>query len=445
MIRMRKSESGQIAVLSAIFISLFLLAFAALAVDVGFLYASRRNLQTVADAAAIAGANALNSGLTCTSGSCAAAQDVATLNGYTNGVNGVTVTPVVPPTVKPNPSDGTYVEIDVSQPVPTYFLRALNIPTVNVGAKAVAGFAPTPNCIVQLNQTDSNALVVSGSANVTATGCNVAVDSDSTSGLVVSGSGVLDAGSVGVAAPSESQASDAGSPGGQGVTPAYVVNTPNVVDPYASLAPPSPCASRTVGGCTVATCTKTNFTSTSSQTIGPGTYCGGITVSGGTLTLTTGTYILVGGGLTTSGNSATITDGTTATADGVGVTFYFTYPTGNPGKYGTLNIQGGSTANLSAPAKSATSGIPGILFFQDPTAGGSNPGNQKNVVSASNGTLNGVLYFPTQNLRFQGNTAVSVDNVTMVADTLTFTGSADVGSPAASAETTGITTTKLYE
>ena len=107
--------------LTALFISLFFLAFAALVVDVGFMYATRRNMQTVADAAAIAGANALNSGLTCTSSSCKAAQDVATLNGYTNGVNNVTVAAVVPPSAVPSPSDGTYVEVDISQPVQTFF------------------------------------------------------------------------------------------------------------------------------------------------------------------------------------------------------------------------------------------------------------------------------------------------------------------------------------
>src|SRR5579862_457776 len=118
--RIRKSESGQIAVLSAGAICFFLLAFSALAVDVGFLYATRRNMQTVADAAAIAGVNALLAGRTCDSGSCPAGQDVATANGYANGPNDVTVT-IGPPATPPNPTTGTYVEVDVSRPVPTYF------------------------------------------------------------------------------------------------------------------------------------------------------------------------------------------------------------------------------------------------------------------------------------------------------------------------------------
>ena len=73
------AESGQIAVLTA-GAMLLIIGMAALAVDVGSLYATRRNMQTAADAAAVAGANALeavcgtNAGCTCESqSSCAAA------------------------------------------------------------------------------------------------------------------------------------------------------------------------------------------------------------------------------------------------------------------------------------------------------------------------------------------------------------------------------------
>src|SRR5271156_4259065 len=135
----RSSESGQVAVLAAAAM-LIVVGFAALVVDVGYLYATRRNMQTAADAAAVAGANALLNGGTCSAGGCPAATDVATLNGYTAGVNGVTVT-VGPPATAPNPSDGTFVQVTVADAVPTFFMRALGFPTANVGATAVAGYA----------------------------------------------------------------------------------------------------------------------------------------------------------------------------------------------------------------------------------------------------------------------------------------------------------------
>lgn len=446
MIRTRAYGRGQVLVLFCL--ALFvLIGFMALAVDLGVLYTDRRRMQTAADAAAIAGANSLQNGATCSSNGCLAATDVATINFYTSGVNNVTVA-VGTPNPAPSPTDGTYVQVSVSQSVPTYFMRVLGFASVNVGAKAVAGYAFAPTCVLQLNQTAQNGLVVSGSGNLTATNCNVAVDSDSTSGLVVSGSAILDAGSVGVAAPSESQATTASSPGGQGVSPAFVANMANVPDPLANQAPPSPCSSS--GGCT-ATCNSLTaagkgLTVNSSQTISPGVYCGGITVNKpATLTVGAGTYILLGGGLTVQGGG-TITDGTTSSTPGAGVTFYNTYPTGNSNAYTTINITGGSAADLSAPASGASAGIPGVLFFQDRSSGGNQPGNQKNVISASSGNLNGALYFPTQNLVFSGQTSVSVDNVSLIADTIAITGAADVGAGASGpTETTGITTTKLYE
>lgn len=104
-----------------------IIALAALAVDTGFLYATRRNMQTVADAAAVAGSNALQAGQTFAQAQ-NAAQDVATLNGYSNGINDVTVTVAHPPT-NPNPNTGIYVEVDVTRPVPTYFMRVLGFDT----------------------------------------------------------------------------------------------------------------------------------------------------------------------------------------------------------------------------------------------------------------------------------------------------------------------------
>ena len=50
-----KDESGQVLVLSLLSVML-LMAFLALAIDVGVLFRARRNMQIAADAAAVAGA-----------------------------------------------------------------------------------------------------------------------------------------------------------------------------------------------------------------------------------------------------------------------------------------------------------------------------------------------------------------------------------------------------
>jgi Flp pilus assembly protein TadG len=426
---LRKSESGQVVVLATAAIFL-IIGFAALVVDVGFLYATRRNMQTAADAAAIAGANALNNGQPDATSS-AAAQDVASLNGYTNGANNVNVT-VGSPNPAPSPTDGTYVQVTVSQPVPTFFMGALGYSTVNVSASAVAGFVRTSNCIISLGGGDlNNALVASGGSVVDVPNCNVAVDSTSSSGLVVSGGSTLTADSIGVAASSESQASS-------GVTPAYVVNSAPVEDPLASVAEP------TVGACTSSTSTGHGYTSTGGDTISQGTYCGGITVSGGkTLNLNPGTYILLGGGLQVNGSSNLI---------GSGVTFFNTVwmsgdpsadDVGNANQYNPIVFSGGSSTDLTAPTSGTFSGI---LFFQDRNLPSSDLNQQNTVSGGSSAVLQGDIYFSTTPLVFSGGSSSNPEDVTLVAYTLTFSGgSTYIGGTSGPTETTGITSTKLYE
>jgi hypothetical protein len=427
----RKSESGQVMVLATAAI-LIILGFAAMAVDVGSFYAARRNMQTAADAAAIAGSNALkqkcgtNADCTCENQTAckSAGQDVASLNGYTDGTNSVTVT-VKSPAAAPSPTNGVYVEADVTQPVPTFFLRALGYNSMNVSTSAVAGYDTPPNCMITLDPTAANSFVASGGSSVSAN-CGLVVDSSSTSGLVDSGGSTITAGSVGVAATSETQASS-------GVTPPYVPSVAPVADPLSTLAPPPQCS--TSGGCSGVKCDFTNFHPGSSTSTTAGVYCGGITVSGGnSLTLGPGTYILVGGGLSVSGGSSSLS--------GTGVTFYNTYNASNA--YKAIALTGGSATTLSAP----TSGpMNGILFFQD--RNGPAGTSFKNTVSASGGTFTGAIYFPTQNLTFSGGTSVSTpNNVSLIADTITFSGGKTtyLGAGASGpGQTPPITTSRLYQ
>ncbi len=447
MLRIRKFESGQVVALvaGAIFV---IIAMAALAVDIGSLYATRRNMQTAADAAAIAGSNAVEqacgttSGCSCSSVSActSAAADVATLNGYTNGgANGMTVT-VGAPATPPNPSNGIYVQVSVAEAVPTYFMRVLGFSTVNVGATAVAGYAPTPNCVTILAPTAQNAFVASGGSDFKAN-CGVAVDSDSTSGLVVSGGSTLTAGSVGVVASSESQA-------GSGVTPAYVPNIAPVPDPLHYLVTNGDVP--TVAACTASTGSSGSkgkgYTSTGGDTISQGTYCGGITVSGGkSLNLNPGTYVLLGGGLQVNGSSNLV---------GTGVTFFNTVwtsgdPTadnvGNAGQYKPIVFSGGSSTDLTAPTSGS---LNGILFFQDPSLPSGDLNQQNTISGTSTATFDGALYFPTTPLVFSGGSSTTPENVDLVAFTLTVSGGSAYlggGATGGAGQTPAITVSRLYE
>ena len=121
-----------------------------------YLYSTRRRMQTAADAAAVAGATALRDGESYTN----AADDVASFNGFTNSQNNVTVTVSEPTLPSPYPSGVTYVEVDISQTVPTYFLRVLGYKSMKVGARAVSGAVAGPACIYALDPSGSGTFLV---------------------------------------------------------------------------------------------------------------------------------------------------------------------------------------------------------------------------------------------------------------------------------------------
>ena len=168
-----------------------LLGFMGLGTDLGLLWSTRRRAQTAADAAASAGLNAINIGQSSTYST--AATDVAQLNGFTAG-SGVVVTPSQPSAPSGYPS-GTYVQVNITKPVRTFFLGALGYRTISVSVTALAGNISGSNTVIALNGSGSG-VTVSGS-NVTAA-CGVMSNSSSSSGLTVSNGGSLAAATVAV-------------------------------------------------------------------------------------------------------------------------------------------------------------------------------------------------------------------------------------------------------
>ena len=364
-----------------------IIGFVALATDVGLLWSERRQMQTAADAAAVAGVIALRTSANVTS----AAANLATLNGYTNGINGAIVTVNNPPASGPYAGNSTYVEVIIARPAPsTYFLRVLAHNPMSISTRAVSGVGSASACIYALSPTGNNAVSITGSSSVT-TSCGLLDDSTASQAMTVSGGSTLTAASIGVV----------GNYTGSGYTPAPKTGVASVADPLAALQPP-----------TVGACTATKYTAPNpSGTIGPGTYCNGITVQGGaTLYLNPGLYILLGGGLTVGGGSSIV---------GTGVTFYNTGS--KTYSYKAINLTGTSTTSLIAP----TSGTwAGILFFQDRSI----VSNDQNTVSGSSATVyQGALYFPTTPLVYSGGSSATGYTI-VVAYTITFSGGSSMNS-----------------
>jgi len=373
----RNREKGSILMLGTVTIFV-LMAFAGLALDASYMYFHKRAMQTAADAGAYGGALELLRGNT---NPTAAAKNDSAINGFTDGSGNVSVTVNAPPLSGSKTGDINFVEVIVSHPQPTWFMRALNFNSITVKARAVAGIGSTGNgCVYALNQDASNVnngFFVNGTTNSTFS-CGV-----------FSNANFRSVGGACVVTPTVSYTGDytnADTSGNCG--PAGIGKGVPIIDPLANkFSIPS-----------YSSCTANNFkiTNGTTVTIPPGTYCGGISITGSvqTVIFSPGEFILVGGGLSVNGS---------VTVSGSGVTFFNTYPGNQSNKYDAISITGSGTVNLSAPTSGPDKAL---LFYQDPRVSWS-ASNGSVIAGAANSVYNGIIYFPTTDLTYSGNSSTS--------------------------------------
>lgn len=141
-LRLRHRRGLVLLLLSACIV--VILGIAGLAIEVGYNQMLRTRLAAVADAAARAGALESSNGASLATIR-TAGQWAATLNGYTDSVNGVTVTLNSPPSSGDSTNDNSAVEAILSRPGSIYIFKALNIPAFTIRARSVArpGANPT--------------------------------------------------------------------------------------------------------------------------------------------------------------------------------------------------------------------------------------------------------------------------------------------------------------
>jgi hypothetical protein len=178
-----------------------------------------------------------------------------------------------------------------------------------------------------------------------------------------------------------------------------------VSDPFANVPFPS-----------VGSCTNPNpglsyplvISDSTDHTIGPGTYCGGIKISGsGNITFTTGTYIING----TDGNSKSFDFSGSGNLSGTNVMFFITGQGGYTA--GPIDLAGSGNFTFSA----LNSGpYEGILFYQDSRASYA----AANTYTGS-GNVTGTFYFPTTSLSYSGSGNAYAQAI--VANKITMTGS----------------------
>jgi Putative Flp pilus-assembly TadE/G-like len=386
----RNGESGQAIVAVALGL-VVLLGMLGLGIDFGYLRYMKRQMQTAADAAAIAGSGMLDFGSS--SAITTAAQAVAAKNGFTNGSNGVTIAVNNPPSflaTDPHKGDSKYVEVVISQNQPTFFAKAFGVRAVPLTTRAEGAEGGGNNCIFALDPAGNPGLAVDLLASITSQ-CGVVVEStNSSDALQCALFASISASSIGVVGGVEDFLC--------GISPRPVtIRTPNPADPLAATPKPAVGACGGGAGGTITSGTFTgarkgmNIIGPGTVTLNPGVYCGGIQANiGSTVNLNPGTYILTNSSAGGSTYGLSIDIGTAVT--GNGVTFYNFGPTGGV-NFIFSSISFGNVT-LTAP----TSGTyEGILFFQDP---GNTTAAQIIGSSALNTTIAGTYYFPTAKVVF---------------------------------------------
>ena len=356
------SEKGAVMVLAALMMTT-LVAFMGLGLDVGTLYYHRRTLQTAADAGAVAGGHEIVRGQTSLISS--SAHTGTTENGFANGTAGVVVEVYHPPMSGFYIGDTDAVEVVITQPEPTYFMRLFGWTSVEVSARAVAwAGANDRNCIYVMEKNYEDAFSYNSSARLEAD-CGLRVNSSNSLGTHLTSNANVSVDTASLTGDYLEESSSVLDAAGGMHTNAW----PRSPDPLAYLEEPA------YGICDF----EDLELDEPAVVLSPGVYCGKLLVKNNTVvTLMSGLYVIKGGPLVTESN---------AIVRGEGVTIFLTESPTYP--FEPMSFQSSSVLDLSAP----TSGpYAGILFWGHEEAGQET--DMHRFESVSTHRLEGALYFP---------------------------------------------------
>jgi hypothetical protein len=326
-----------------------LLCVAGIAVDYANMSSMKSGLQSMADAAALAGAQELALPNVTPSQVQAAASSLVDVQ-----TGGAAVARAVNTNLK-----AAEVTVDLERSWTPFFAHFLDnrVTPVRAHAKARLLAGSMKVCVIGLSPTFPSGVHLWGSAKLTAEDCGVYSNNRSSSSMWVDDNAALSAGRVCVAGGYRSGT-------GTSISPTPITDCPAVPDPLASRPEPA------VGPCDFHnTVIKDKTTS-----IDPGVYCGGLRISGTSkVNLEPGVYVITGGPLIV-GDKASMT--------GTKVGFYL------HDQLAMLSFTANTTINLSAPIDGP---MAGLLFFE----GRKNSFLRIHSITSNNAReLIGTIYFP---------------------------------------------------
>jgi hypothetical protein len=381
-------------------------SMAALAVDMGYFYLLKTQLQTTADVSALAAVRQLPD----EDAARTAAVAYAVLNMPTSEHGSVLATSDVVPgnwdtgsrtfTAAGTPLNAVQVVTRRSQAngnaAGSFFARIIDRDAIDIKSSAVAiSSTDGEACVLALSSSASGAVGTSGGGNVDLDGCYVMANSVAADAVSVSGGSVLDVECVSTSGGVSGSPTMDCSAANEGVSA--------VIDPFASIAMPS-----------VSFCDKSGNYNTQNGSLsdvnGDGfiKVCGRLTIKGNFTLENDRTYIIEDAFAINSGASASAT----------GVTFIV---------QDSVTINGGSSFSISAPTSDREfDGQSGMVFIQDPSTSYS-PSNQVKLNGGSNTEFTGVIYVPNNDVTFTGGNATDSNGCTLIVGlTVSFSGNTDV-------------------
>jgi Flp pilus assembly protein TadG len=382
-------HSGQVIIMVALGMFV-LLGFVALSVDVGYALNQRRDLQTAADASALAVAETVMAGTTDQSVFDDTASSYTAGNGFPDADISVSVG---------GPSNAKTVTVDLTSDVQKFFIGVIYHGDWKVSAHAVATVYPKPAnyALLVLDQTGYPAQFV-GNSSVNVLGGGAM----SNAGMQCKGNSRIHADETMDAHSGFSTTGNCGFSGGKGSNPSAAI----VPDPLANVPPPPKPSKPSIGSTVV--CNNNGTKSKPDWACPAGALYSGVSVSGndGSITFSTGNHQVINTTISGDGNNPTVTFNPG--------TYYF--------KNSTLSIGGN---NSSMVFKSGTY----IFYFEDSTlsisgnssgfsASGSSTefyfdkDSSVSVGGNTNTTLpSGIYYFDGASTKLTGNKNVSGSNI----------------------------------
>lgn len=399
-IKFLNDQRGSVMTLSALMFPV-VIGLAGVGLDVSSWMMTKRDLQTAADAAAIAGAWEIANGYDDEAESVAIKE--AQANGYDPDLDGsldfeVTV----------NEEGQTVVSATIQQRANIFF-SSMFLETDVYTATAASSVVIEPTggfCILALDEEQDASFSAVGTVSIDATECGIAVNSDSDTAMDLTGVVSLDIGDLSIVGDYEI---------GSNVTLQYNdlnLGVSRFRDPYSDL------EVEEHDSCSAADIRRGNSYSRS-VTLSPGTYCGGLTLSGNNdVTFEPGVYYIDGGDFKVTGNGSLY---------GEGVSFVLTNSNTNDGDWANLNISGGKEVFFSAPAEGED--MEGVVFYQDRDTPESSTKNK--LTGTSSIILEGAAYFPSRGIDFGGNNDATSPNenpcTRLIAKTVTMHGTPSMG------------------